>query len=92
MDNKTMNQIFLDTAYVRTGGSPEELQCAQYLKEQCEAMGFSAHLEAFDVDMAAMKIIYVIVWKLTINLFEFSLWTKIIVIYNRNFIRKALHW
>ena len=48
-------KIFEDTAYVRMGGSPEELQCAEYLKQCCADMGLEAKIEAFDVDMADMK-------------------------------------
>ena len=51
----SINRILQETAYIRTGGSAQELACANYLKAQCEALGFSAHLEAFDVPMAAIK-------------------------------------
>ena len=44
--------IFSDTAYVRTGGSPEELKTAEYLLSRLNAMGLTGSLEAFDVDMA----------------------------------------
>ena len=55
MDIKWIDQIWQDTAYVHTGGSPEELKCAQYLVEQCAKLGLEAHIEEFDVDMADMK-------------------------------------
>ena len=55
MDAQNIMKIFADTAYVRMGGSPEELQAAEYLKAQCAAMGLEAHLEAFSVDMATMQ-------------------------------------
>lgn len=55
MDLKKINQIFSDTAYVRMGGSHEELKCAEYLKEECAKLGLDAHLEAFEVDMATIK-------------------------------------
>lgn len=55
MDLNMIDQIFMDTAYVRTGGSAEELRCAQYLRDKCAEMGLTAHLEAFEVDMATMK-------------------------------------
>ena len=42
MDIKQLEQYFLDTAYIRTGGSKEELQCAKYLKEQCKKLGGKA--------------------------------------------------
>ena len=55
MDAQNIMKIFADTAYVRMGGSPEELQAAEYLKAQCAAMGLETHLEAFPVDMATMQ-------------------------------------
>lgn len=47
-------QIFQDTAYIRTGGSPEELQCAQYIAEACRPYGQAA-VEAFPVQMANIQ-------------------------------------
>jgi len=55
MDVKMIDQLFLDTAYVRMGGSAEELRCAEYLQSKCAELGLTAHLEAFEVDMATMK-------------------------------------
>lgn len=55
MNLQEIDQIFADTAYVRIGGSPEELKCAEYLKEKCAALGLQAYLEAFEVDMAEIK-------------------------------------
>ena len=55
MDIQKINQLFADTAYIRTGGSAEELKCAEYIKAQCAEMGLEAHIEAFEVDMATMK-------------------------------------
>ena len=55
MNKKQIMKFFRDTAYVRMGGSEQEKVCAQYLKEQCEALGASAELEAFDVDMASIQ-------------------------------------
>ena len=48
-------KIFEDTAYVRTGGSDEELRCAEYLKAQVAAMGKEATIEAFPVQMANLE-------------------------------------
>ena len=48
-------KIFQDTAYVRMGGSVEELCCAQYLQEQCAKMGLQATLEAFEVPMSKIE-------------------------------------
>lgn len=55
MDVQRMNQLFQDTAYVRMGGTAEELKCAQYLVEQCAKFGCEARIEPFPVDMATMK-------------------------------------
>ena len=55
MDIKKIDQIFADTAYVRMGGYPEELKCAEYLKEKCAELGLEATIEPFEVDMATMK-------------------------------------
>ena len=55
MDIKKIDQIFADTAYVRMGGSPEELKCAEYLKEKCAELGLEATIEPFEVDMATIK-------------------------------------
>lgn len=58
MNIQQVDQIFQDTAYIRTGGSPEELKCAQYLQEKCAQIGqkagiaLQAELESFEVDMA----------------------------------------
>ena len=55
MDAKKIMQYFSDTAYVRMGGSQEELKCAQYLQKCCADMGLEATLESFEVDMANMQ-------------------------------------
>ena len=55
MDANKIMQIFADTAYVRMGGSAEELRCAEYLVQQCADMGFEAHIEPFAVQMATMQ-------------------------------------
>ena len=52
MDAKQIMQIFADTAYVRMGGSMEELKAAEYLKTKCAELGLKAELEPFEVDMA----------------------------------------
>lgn len=52
MTIEQIKKIFTDTAYVRTGGSKEELACAEYLKKCCADLGLEAHLESFSVDMA----------------------------------------
>ena len=55
MDAKQIMKLFEDTAYVRMGGSEEELRCAEYLKQCCKEMGLEANLESFSVDMATMQ-------------------------------------
>ena len=55
MEPKKIMQIFEDTAYVRMGGSAEELRCAEYLKQCCADMGLEAAIEAFPVEMATME-------------------------------------
>ena len=59
MDSKLIQQIFTDTAYVRTGGSPEELKAAEYIRDLCanfgaDTFGATATIEEFDVQMATM--------------------------------------
>ena len=55
MDAKQIMKIFEDTAYVRMGGSMEELKAAEYLKGKCAELGFSAEIVPFDVDMATIQ-------------------------------------
>ncbi len=55
MNNKAMKQIFKDTAYIRMGGSAQELRCAEYLQGKCTELGLEASLEAFQVDMATVR-------------------------------------
>ena len=55
MDAKQIMKIFEDTAYVRMGGSMEELKAAEYLKAKCAELGFAAEIIPFDVDMATMQ-------------------------------------
>ena len=55
MTLQQMNQIFEDTAYVRMGGSDEELRCAKYLQEQVAKLGLKAEIEDFEVDMADIQ-------------------------------------
>ncbi len=55
MKAKEIMKIFADTAYVRMGGSQEELRAAQYLVDKCAELDLQAKLEAFDVDMADIE-------------------------------------
>lgn len=54
MNKKKLASIFRQTAYVRMGGSPEELRCAEYLKEQCAELGLEAKIEGFPVQMSTI--------------------------------------
>ena len=44
-----LSNIFESTDFVHASGTKEELQVAEFLKAQCEALGVPAHLEAFRV-------------------------------------------
>ncbi len=55
MTNAQLRKIFDDTAYVRTGGSAEELRTAEYLQKVCKDMGMEAYLEAFTVELAKVE-------------------------------------
>ena len=48
-------KIFEETAYVRMGGTAEELRCAEYLKEQVAKLGLEARIESFPVQMANIQ-------------------------------------
>ena len=56
MDLNFVNRVLADTAYVHTGGSAEELKCAEYLQQTLAEMGLAATLEPFEVDMADMQL------------------------------------
>ncbi len=47
--------ILKDTAYIRTGGTAEELRCAEYLRDTCVEFGMTTTLEPFPVDMANIE-------------------------------------
>ena len=55
MDIQRIDRIFADTAYVRMGGSEQELRCAEYLKSVCAELGCEAELQPFAVDMADIR-------------------------------------
>ncbi len=52
MNATKIENIFADTAYIRTGGSEEERRCADYLVSCCLEYGLQAELDTFDVPMA----------------------------------------
>ena len=55
MRSDLIERIFAETAYVRMGGSQEELRTAEYLQSVCAELGLSARLEDFEVDMATIQ-------------------------------------
>ena len=55
MNTKEIMNIFADNAYVRMGGSPEELRCAEYIRGKCAQMGLEASIVPFPVDMATIQ-------------------------------------
>ena len=55
MKARQIMKMFKDTAYVRMGGSAEELRAAEYLKAKCAEFGLEATIEGFEVDMATIK-------------------------------------
>ena len=55
MNATEIMKIFEDTAYVRMGGSPEELRAAQYLVDCCAKLGLTATIEDFPVDMTNLQ-------------------------------------
>ncbi len=56
MNTKMIDRIFSDTAYVRTGGSVMELECARYLQAQCAQMELDAKLEPFPVTVYTERV------------------------------------
>ncbi|MGM9627242.1 MAG: M28 family metallopeptidase [Faecousia sp.] len=55
MDAKQIMQIFEDTAYVRTGGSPEELRTAEYIRDKVAQLGKKAEIVPFEVPMSDIR-------------------------------------
>jgi len=55
MKQSEIMKILEDNAYIRTSGTPEELRCAEYIRDYCEKLGVKAELESFPVDMADIQ-------------------------------------
>lgn len=55
MEPKRIMNIFNDTAYIRMGGSAEELKAAQYLQGCVQGMGLEANIVPFDVPMSTIQ-------------------------------------
>lgn len=54
MDKHAMWKILEDTAYIRTGGSREELRCAEYIRDRLAEEQLTAQILPFSVPMATM--------------------------------------
>ena len=54
MNSDQIMKFFEDTAYIRMGGSDEELRAAQYIKDKCAEIGCEAVIESFEVPMATI--------------------------------------
>lgn len=55
MNTEKLAQILSDTAFIRTGGSEEELRCARYLSDQFAEFGCKAEIQPFEVDLSELK-------------------------------------
>lgn len=55
-----LKHIFESTDFVHASGTKEELQVAEFLKGQCEALGVPAHLEAFRVAMGDIEEVHLL--------------------------------
>lgn len=55
MDTKQIMQILEDTAYIRTGGTAEELRCAEYITNILAQWGLEGQIVPFDVPMADIQ-------------------------------------
>ena len=55
MDARKIMNLFENTAYVRMGGSPEELRAAKYIQEKVRELGAKAEIVPFEVPMASIQ-------------------------------------
>lgn len=55
MDANKLMKILGDCAYVRTGGTKEELCCANYILNQIEEFGLQGYLQPFEVPLAEIE-------------------------------------
>ena len=55
MNANEIMKIFEETAYVRMGGTDEELRTAKYLVDCCSKLGMTAVIEDFPVEMANLQ-------------------------------------
>ena len=47
-----IKKILEDNAYIRVSGTPEELRCAEYIRDYVTSFGCQAEMQPFPVDMA----------------------------------------
>lgn len=55
MNANRIMEIFSETAYVRMGGSAEELKAAEYIRQQVMNLGLEAQIVPFEVPMANLQ-------------------------------------
>ena len=55
MDAKQIMKIFEDTAYIRMGGSAEELKAAEYIQRKVAELGLKADIVPFGVPMSNIQ-------------------------------------
>ena len=55
MTQEALKRIFRQTDFVHRSGTPEELRVAEFLKEECEALGVPARIEGFPVAMGEIQ-------------------------------------
>lgn len=55
LNSNDIMKIFEDTAYIRTGGSAEELRCAQYIQGKVAELGLQAEIVPFEVPVSTIQ-------------------------------------
>ena len=55
MNAINMMKILEENAYIRTGGTQEELRCARYIQDKVAEFGLKTELQPFDVPMAKIQ-------------------------------------
>lgn len=55
MNAEKIWKILEDNAYIRTSGTEQEKQCAQYIADECRMLGVEPTLEPFSVAMSKME-------------------------------------
>ena len=55
MNELEVKELLEKASFTRTGGSAEELRCAEIFVEECKKRGYEAHIEDFRVQMADIE-------------------------------------